>query len=72
MILTGTSDIIDAEEALRAGASAFLRKEEGIDELRKVFFEVASLTAALGDGIPAPRRTLLGQIGHGLGLGLLA
>jgi len=54
MILTGTSDIIDAEEALRAGASAFLRKEEGIDELRKVFFEVASLTAALGDGIPAP------------------
>ena len=54
MILTGTSDIIDAEEALRAGASAFLRKEEGIDELRKVFFEVASLTAALGDCIPAP------------------
>ena len=54
MILTGASDIIDAEEALRAGASAFLRKEEGIDELRKVFFEVASLTAALGDGIPAP------------------
>ena len=54
MILTGASDIIDAEEALRAGATAFLRKEEGLDELRKVFFEVASLTAALGDGIPAP------------------
>ncbi len=54
VILTGASSgVVDAEEALRAGASAFLRKEEGIDELRKVFFEVASLAAALGDGMPA-------------------
>lgn len=53
MILTGTNDSVDAEEALRAGASAFFRKEEGIDELRKVFFEVASLTAVLGHSMPA-------------------
>lgn len=53
MILTGANDSVDAEEALRAGASAFFRKEEGIDELRKVFFEVASLTAVLGHSMPA-------------------
>ncbi|MEP6893879.1 MAG: response regulator transcription factor [Gaiellaceae bacterium] len=53
MILTGANDSVDAEEALRAGASAFFRKEEGIDELRKVFFEVASLTAVLGHSVPA-------------------
>jgi DNA-binding NarL/FixJ family response regulator len=53
MILTGTNDSVDAEEALRAGASAFFRKEDGIDELRKVFFEVASLTAVLGHSMPA-------------------
>ncbi len=53
MILTGTNDSVDAEEALQAGASAFFRKEEGIDELRKVFFEVASLTAVLGHSMPA-------------------
>ena len=53
MLLTGANDSVDAEVALRAGASAFLRKEEGIDELRKVFFEVASLTAVLGHSMPA-------------------
>ncbi len=55
VILTGAgSGVVDAEEALRSGASAFLRKEDGIDELRKVFFEVASLAAAFGEPVSAP------------------
>lgn len=47
LLLTGTDSGIVASDALAAGASAFLRKEQGVEELRKVFFEVASLTRLL-------------------------
>jgi DNA-binding NarL/FixJ family response regulator len=47
LLLTGT-DELQADDALRAGADAFLRKEQGLEELRRVFFEVASLTTLLG------------------------
>ncbi len=52
LILTGTETAVGAEEAVAAGANAFLRKERGVDELRQVFLEVASLAAILG---AAPR-----------------
>jgi DNA-binding NarL/FixJ family response regulator len=48
LMLTGAEERIDPADAIEAGANAFLRKEQGIDELRRVFFEVASLTKALG------------------------
>jgi DNA-binding NarL/FixJ family response regulator len=48
LLLTGTEDHIDPADAIDAGANAFLRKELSIDELRTVFFEVASLTSVLG------------------------
>lgn len=48
LILTGTDTAVDAEDAAAAGANAFLRKERGVDELRQVFLEVASLAAVLG------------------------
>jgi DNA-binding NarL/FixJ family response regulator len=48
LLLTGTESPLGAEEADAAGATAFLRKESGIDELRQVFLEVASLAAVLG------------------------
>ena len=47
LLMTGTDSPIEAEVAA-AGAAAFLRKEAGVQELREVFFEVASLAAALG------------------------
>ena len=47
LLLTGTDTPIGAEDAAAAGATAFLRKERGVDELRQVFLEVASLAAAL-------------------------
>jgi DNA-binding NarL/FixJ family response regulator len=47
LLLTGTESIA-AADATAAGANAFLRKERGVDELRQVFFEVASLAAVLG------------------------
>jgi DNA-binding NarL/FixJ family response regulator len=47
LLLTGTESI-GAADATAAGATAFLRKERGVDELRQVFFEVASLAAVLG------------------------
>ena len=47
MILTGT-ETVGSEDAAAAGASAFLRKEQSVEELRQVFFGVASLAAALG------------------------
>lgn len=47
LLLTGTGSPIESEAA-EAGATAFLRKESGVEELRQVFFEVASLAAALG------------------------
>jgi DNA-binding NarL/FixJ family response regulator len=48
LLLTGTETPVGAEDAAEAGANAFLRKERGVDELREVFLEVASLAAALG------------------------
>jgi DNA-binding NarL/FixJ family response regulator len=48
LILTGTETPVGSEDAAAAGASGFLRKEQGVDELREVFFGVASLAAALG------------------------
>jgi DNA-binding NarL/FixJ family response regulator len=48
LVLTGAEEGVDAAEAIEAGANAFLRKEQSIDELRRVFFEVASLAKALG------------------------
>ena len=47
LLLTGTDAPIEADVAA-AGATAFLRKESGVEEIRQVFFEVASLAAALG------------------------
>jgi two-component system, NarL family, response regulator LiaR len=48
LLLTGTETPVGAEDAAKAGANAFLRKERGVDELRHVFLEVASLAAVLG------------------------
>ena len=48
LLLTGTDSSVAAEDATAAGASAFLRKEQGVEELRQVFLEVASLAAVLG------------------------
>lgn len=48
LLLTGTETSVGAEDAAEAGATAFLRKESGVDELRQVFLEVASLAAVLG------------------------
>jgi two-component system, NarL family, response regulator DesR len=48
LMLTGTEMPVRAEDAAEAGANAFLRKELGVEELRHVFVEVASLAAVLG------------------------
>jgi DNA-binding NarL/FixJ family response regulator len=48
MLLTGTETPVAAADATAAGANAFLRKERGVEELRHVFLEVASLAAVLG------------------------
>lgn len=48
LILTGTDEDIGSEDAAMAGASGFLRKEQGVAELKQVFLEVASLAAVLG------------------------
>lgn len=48
LLLTGTDTAIAPEDATAAGATAFLRKERGVEELRQVFLEVASLAAVLG------------------------
>jgi DNA-binding NarL/FixJ family response regulator len=53
LLLTGTETAVEASDATEAGATAFLRKERGVDELRQVFLEVASLAAVLGT--PAAR-----------------
>jgi DNA-binding NarL/FixJ family response regulator len=54
LVLTGSGEVDCAAEAMLAGATAFLRKEEGIDELRKLFFEVASIGAVLAHGFRLP------------------
>jgi two-component system, NarL family, response regulator DesR len=48
LLLTGTETPIGAQDAIDAGANAFLRKERSVEELRQVFLEVASLAAVLG------------------------
>jgi DNA-binding NarL/FixJ family response regulator len=48
LLLTGTESAVAAEDATAAGATAFLRKEQGVEELRQVFLEVTSLAAVLG------------------------
>ena len=50
LLLTGTDSPIEADVAA-AGPTAFLHKDRGVDELRQVFFEVASLAAAFA--VPA-------------------
>jgi DNA-binding NarL/FixJ family response regulator len=47
-ILTGTDQAIGSEDAVAAGASGFLRKEQSVAELKDVFLEVSSLAAVLG------------------------
>jgi DNA-binding NarL/FixJ family response regulator len=47
-ILTGTDAGIGSEDAVAAGASGYLRKEQSVAELKDVFLEVASLAAVLG------------------------
>jgi two-component system, NarL family, response regulator LiaR len=53
LILTGTDAPMSSEEAAKAGASGYLRKEQSIEDLRGVLLEAASLAAVLGT--PAPR-----------------
>lgn len=47
LLLTGAKEELSMADALDAGAVGFLRKENGADDFRQVFFEVASLTSAL-------------------------
>jgi DNA-binding NarL/FixJ family response regulator len=48
LILTGTDGRVGSENAVAAGASGFLRKEQTLAELKQVFLEVAVLAALLG------------------------
>lgn len=47
IVLMAETNGPESDNARRAGADAYLRKERGLEELRRVFFEVASLTALL-------------------------
>ena len=49
LMMTGDDDHDVAAHALEAGADGFVRKEQGADVLRQVFFEVAALSAVLGE-----------------------
>ena len=51
LLLTGTETPVGAQDAIDAGANAFLRKERSVEELRQVFLEVASLAAVLGSPV---------------------
>lgn len=51
LILTGTDSPFDSDDARRAGAAGYLRKERGVEELRQVFLGVASLAATLGGSV---------------------
>jgi two-component system, NarL family, vancomycin resistance associated response regulator VraR len=51
LLLTGTDSPVESDVAA-SDATAFLRKESGVQELRQVFFEVASLAA-----VAAPTRS---------------
>jgi DNA-binding NarL/FixJ family response regulator len=46
-ILTGTDEAIGSEDAVAAGASGYLRKEQSVADLKDVVLEVASLAAVL-------------------------
>jgi DNA-binding NarL/FixJ family response regulator len=46
LILTGEAPV-DSEAAIRAGASAFMKKDGKLDEVMQVLFAVASLTKAM-------------------------
>jgi DNA-binding NarL/FixJ family response regulator len=48
LILMGTDGGIGSENALAAGASGFIRKEQSLIELKHVLFEAAVLAALLG------------------------
>jgi two-component system, NarL family, response regulator LiaR len=48
LILTGTDAPMSSEEAAKAGANGYLRKEQSIEDLRSVLLEAASLAAVLG------------------------
>jgi DNA-binding NarL/FixJ family response regulator len=48
LVLTSLDGPTAESEAQEAGADGFLRKGQGADELREVFFEVASLASVLG------------------------
>ena len=52
LVLTGEAPV-DCEAAIRAGASAFMKKEGSLDDVRAVLFAVASLTCAMPGGEPA-------------------
>ena len=47
LLLTGENGADEEALAIEAGADGFVRKEQGADQLREVFFEVASLTSVL-------------------------
>jgi DNA-binding NarL/FixJ family response regulator len=49
LMMTGDDDQEVAAHAVEAGADGFVRKEQGADVLRQVFFDVASLSALLGE-----------------------
>lgn len=49
LMLTGEYGVDEEARALEAGVVGFVRKEDGADQLREVFFEVASLTSLLAD-----------------------
>jgi DNA-binding NarL/FixJ family response regulator len=51
LILTGTEERIGSEDAMLAGASGFVRKEQSVAELKQVSVEVASLAVALGPSV---------------------
>jgi DNA-binding NarL/FixJ family response regulator len=50
VLLTGGETGTDQDDAAKAGAVAFIRKERGVEEIRDVFLEVASLAAVLAPG----------------------
>lgn len=48
LILSGSDEKIGSEDAAKAGATGYLRKDHGVGELKRVFLEVTSLAAVLG------------------------
>ena len=48
LILTGADGEVGSEDAVRAGASGYLRKESSVSDLKELLLGVASLAAVLG------------------------